>query len=177
MILSVLVAATLVVWMSGKTTVRRVPRILKWVLVVAGFAYGFSNLKALGDARREMAKEHAGKSQLVHEPWKEWSPEAQARAISAGKTVVVNFTAGWCVTCKVNETVVFDREAAKRALAGESVVALLADWTNGDPAITAALSAVGRNSVPVYLVYKPGASAPKVLPQILTLEGFLRELR
>ena len=92
----------------------------------------------------------------MHEPWKDWSPEAQAKAIAEGKTVLVNYTAQWCVTCKVNETVVFDRDVVKKALGSETVVAFLADWTNGDATITNSLAAVGRNSVPVYLVYRPG---------------------
>ena len=131
----------------------------------------------LSSVKKQANAVHAGKSPLVHEPWKDWTPEVQAKAIAAGKTVLVNFTADWCVTCKVNETVVFNREVVKTALSGDSVVALLADWTNGDAAITDALAKVGRNSVPVYLVYKPGNAAPKVLPQLLSVDGLLAELR
>jgi thiol:disulfide interchange protein len=177
MILSAIVAATVVVWLLGKPTKRTVPTTAKWILVVLAALFGLSTLGSLGHMRKEMTGERAGKSPLVHEPWKEWSPDAQAKAIAAGKTVLVNFTAGWCVTCKVNETVVFDRDAVKTVLAGDSVVALLADWTNGDAAITAALASVGRNSVPVYLVYKPGVAQPKVLPQILSVDGLIAALR
>ncbi len=177
MILTVLVLSTVVVWLFGKPTSRSIPTALKWILIVVAALAALSTLSSLGMVRKEMAGERAGKSPLVHEPWKEWSADAQAKAIASGKTVLVNFTAGWCVTCKVNETVVFERASVRKALAGGSVVALLADWTNGDPAITAALGAVGRNSVPVYLVFRPGVAAPKVLPQILSVDELLAELR
>lgn len=176
MVLTVIVLATVVVWLAGKPTVRAVPKIAKGILIAIAVLCALSTLVSLGRMRKENRENSGGKSPLVHAPWKEWSPEAQASAIAAGKTVIVNFTAQWCVTCKVNETVVFEREGVKRALARENVVALLADWTNGDPAVTAALSRVGRNSVPVYLVYRPGVAAPKVLPQILSADGFLKEL-
>ena len=48
------------------------------------------------------------------------------------------------------------------------VVTLVGDWTNGDPVITRTLAEHGRNSVPLYLWYEPGATKPEILPQILT---------
>ena len=176
MILTVLVLAAIVVWLWNQSTRRSVSTGAKWILIALAVFYAFSNLSSLGVMRRHVVGERAGKSPLVTEPWKEWTPDAQAKALAAGKTVVVNFTAGWCVTCKVNETVVFNRDAVKKVLAGDSVVALLADWTNGEADVTAALASLGRNSVPVYVVYKPGAK-PKILPQILSVDGFLGELR
>ena len=174
-VLTVLVFATGIVWILGKPATRTIPRVAKWILVALSTALALSTLSMLGTTMR--AKAAAGaKSPLVHEPWKEWSPEAQAKAIAEGKTVLVNYTAQWCVTCKVNETVVFDRDVVKKALASGSVVAFLADWTDGDATITNALGTVGRNSVPVYLVYRPGVAAPKVLPQILSVDGLLTEL-
>ena len=47
-------------------------------------------------------------------------------------------------------------------------VYLKADWTRRDPLIARTLAANGREGVPLYLVYGPGAATPTVLPQILT---------
>ena len=41
-----------------------------------------------------------------------------------------------------------------------------ADWTRRDPQITQALAALGRNGVPVYVLYRPG-KAPLLLPEVL----------
>ena len=47
-------------------------------------------------------------------------------------------------------------------------ITLVGDWTTGDPVITRTLAEHGRNSVPLYLWYAPGAAEPEILPQILT---------
>lgn len=97
-----------------------------------------------------------------------WSEQRVADLQAQGKTVFVNFTADWCVTCKVNEIGVFADTNVKAALDSEKVVYLVADWTNRDDAIAKALASHGRVGVPLYLVYKPDVAEPQILPQILT---------
>ncbi|MEY4269415.1 MAG: hypothetical protein RLZZ58_631 [Pseudomonadota bacterium] len=97
-----------------------------------------------------------------------WNPEALAATRRAGRPVFVFFTADWCVTCKVNEAAAIERDATAAAFRRADVAVFYGDWTNGDPAITRALAAHGRNSVPLYLWYRAGAEQPEVLPQILT---------
>lgn len=97
-----------------------------------------------------------------------WSESAVQEALAQGKTVFVNFTADWCITCKVNEKIVFENPRVKLAMSKGDVVYLVADWTNRNEEIARALSSHGRLGVPLYLVYKPSASEPVVLPQILT---------
>jgi thiol:disulfide interchange protein len=84
-----------------------------------------------------------------------------------GTPVFVDFTADWCLTCKVNEKVAIERPATRAAFARHGVVTLVGDWTRGDPAITRFLAGHGRNSIPFYLFYARGKEA-RVLPQILT---------
>jgi thiol:disulfide interchange protein DsbD len=55
-------------------------------------------------------------------------------------------------------------------------VVLRADWTKQDPRITAALSALGRNAVPVYALYIPGEDTPRLLPEVLTPGLVLAEI-
>lgn len=97
-----------------------------------------------------------------------FSPEALAKARATGKPIFVYFTADWCLSCKANEAGAINREAVQRAFDKAGVVTLVGDWTNGDPAITRTLAELGRNSVPLYLWYAPGAAKPEILPQILT---------
>ena len=85
----------------------------------------------------------------------------------AGIPVFVDFTADWCLTCKVNERVAIDRESTQAAFRSAGVVTLEGDWTKGDPAITRFLTRNGRNSIPFYLFVRPG-QPPEVLPQLLT---------
>jgi thiol:disulfide interchange protein DsbD len=103
----------------------------------------------------------------------EWQPYDAARVASlnaAGKPLLVNFTASWCLTCLVNERNAFADSAVQEVFRDRGVTLMKGDWTNRDPAITQALAAFGRAGVPLYVVYNatPGSSAPVVLPQLLT---------
>jgi thiol:disulfide interchange protein DsbD len=103
----------------------------------------------------------------------EWQPYSAARVAelsAAGRPLLVNFTASWCLTCLVNERNAFADAAVQEVFRDKKVTLMKGDWTNRDPAITQALAAFGRAGVPLYVVYnaKPGATEPLVLPQLLT---------
>jgi thiol:disulfide interchange protein DsbD len=99
--------------------------------------------------------------------WQPWSEQALASARQTGRPVLVDFSAAWCVTCLVNERVALNDADVMKRLKESHVVTLKGDWTNPDPAITAALHQFGRDGVPLYVLYAPGGKAT-VLPQILT---------
>ncbi len=94
----------------------------------------------------------------------------------AGRPVFVNMTAAWCVTCLVNERVAIRTDAVRQAFAAGNVAYLKGDWTRQDPEITAFLRRNGRDGVPLYLYYGPGATEPVALPQILTESAVLAAL-
>lgn len=96
-----------------------------------------------------------------------WSEEKVAGLRARGDTIFVDFTADWCLTCKVNERVALKTEAVQDAFRERGVAFLVADWTRNDPAITRVLERHQRPGVPLYLVYVNGGE-PKVLPQVLT---------
>ncbi|MDP8914633.1 MAG: thioredoxin family protein, partial [Pseudomonadota bacterium] len=95
--------------------------------------------------------------------------EARLAALRAeGRPVFAYFTADWCITCKVNEKTVLQREEVSGAFAKGKVAVLVGDWTGGDAAISRFLEAQGRSGVPLYIYYAPG-KAPEILPQLLTV--------
>ncbi len=103
-----------------------------------------------------------------------WSPEKVAELQAAGRPVLVDFTAAWCVTCQVNEKIALSGAKVADAFEAQDAVYLKADWTNRDPAIAKALADFGRVGVPLYVVYPKGGGAPVILPQLLT-EGLVIE--
>lgn len=101
--------------------------------------------------------------------WVAWDPDAIDRHRDDGHVVFVDFTADWCLSCKVNERVALAGEDFDAALRDHSVVAMKADWTRADPRITDALASFGRSGVPLYVVYpRDPDEEPIVLPQVLT---------
>jgi thiol:disulfide interchange protein/DsbC/DsbD-like thiol-disulfide interchange protein len=109
-------------------------------------------------------------------PWQAWSPEKLASLRATDTPVFVDFTASWCVTCQVNKRVALRNDGVVKAFADRGIVALKADWTRQDPRITAALTDLGRNAVPVYALYPPGGGAPALLPELLTPSAVLDEI-
>jgi thiol:disulfide interchange protein len=93
--------------------------------------------------------------------------------LAEGKPVFINFTAAWCITCKVNERVALRSERLAEAFQQHGITYLKGDWTSANPEITAVLTRFGRAGVPLYLLYSgvPGTQA-QVLPQLLT-ESFV----
>jgi thiol:disulfide interchange protein DsbD len=89
--------------------------------------------------------------------------------------VFVDFTAAWCVTCQVNKRLVLARDDVVAAFRARGVELVRADWTRRDDEISRALAALGRNGVPVYVLYRPGR-APVLLPELLTRERVLAAL-
>lgn len=109
--------------------------------------------------------------------WQDWSPERQAELLAQGRTVFVDYTAAWCVTCQVNERSTLRDAEVLADFDARQVVMLRADWTRRDPRIGRALAELGRNGVPVYVLLRPG-QPPRVLPEMLspaTLRGALAE--
>jgi thiol:disulfide interchange protein DsbD len=100
--------------------------------------------------------------------WQPWSADAVQHALAAGQPVFVDFTASWCLSCQVNERVALSQPEVQQAFASANVALFRADWTREDPAITEALTSLGRSGVPVYALYTPGQSDPQLLPQVLT---------
>ena len=101
--------------------------------------------------------------------WRPYSAAALQAQRDSGRVVLVDFTADWCLTCKVNERVAFGSGAVRAAIRDQGVTLLRADWTTRDPAVTRALAAFGRNSVPFVVVYpRARDAAPIILPTLLT---------
>ncbi|MEM7729407.1 MAG: thioredoxin family protein [Pseudomonadota bacterium] len=101
-----------------------------------------------------------------------WSPERVTELRSEGQAVFVDFTADWCVTCKVNERLVLKTAVVQQAFADTDTAFLVADWTNKNDTIARELEAYGRAGVPLYLYYAAGDNSVRgeVLPQILTTD-------
>ena len=101
--------------------------------------------------------------------WVPYSPEALESLRAQGKPVFLDFTASWCLTCQFNEKTAINLPSVRSLLREKGITAMKGDWTNSDPAITAALKSFGRVGVPLAVFYPAGkGSSPVVLPELLT---------
>ncbi len=100
--------------------------------------------------------------------WARFEPERIPDLVAAGKTVVVNVTADWCLTCKVNERVVLGRSPVRERLAATDVIVMQADWTRPDDGISRYLASFGRYGIPFDAIYGPNLPQGEALPELLT---------
>jgi thiol:disulfide interchange protein DsbD len=99
---------------------------------------------------------------------KRWSAEKVKQLREEEKRILLNFTADWCLTCKVNERLVFNSEDFVKLVETGEIEYLIADWTKYDPNITAELEKYKRAGVPLYLYWGEGLDEVKILPSVLT---------
>jgi suppressor for copper-sensitivity B len=91
--------------------------------------------------------------------WQPYTPDAIAKLQSEGKTVMVDFTADWCLTCQLNFRAAINTRRVKEVVEKNQVVPLLADWTDKNDTIKQKLAELNSNSIPVLAIYpadKPG---------------------
>lgn len=169
-----LVFLGLTAWLYGWFAQRQRRVWARWVAVaVLAVGYGWTLEHEL-DWRHPAAVNTRGASEGVSRrsdgiPWQPWSPEALAAARAEGRPVLVDFTAQWCLTCKLNERTSLEVEDVRRKLEAVGALALKGDYTRRDPRITAELRRFGRAGVPLVLVYPADPEKPpEVLPTLLT---------
>lgn len=109
--------------------------------------------------------------------WEPFTQETLEKYKSQGKTVFVDFTAEWCLTCKMNENTVLNTPPVQEKMKELKVVKLKADWTSQDESISKLLASFNRSGVPLYVVYpanKP--DKPIVFPEVITQPMVLQKL-
>jgi len=100
--------------------------------------------------------------------WKPFDRKAITDLVITGKTVFVDVTADWCITCQVNKALVLTKGRVFDRLKSPDVIAMKADWTRPSDVISRYLASFGRYGIPFNAVYGPGAPRGLALPELLT---------
>jgi len=106
--------------------------------------------------------------------WQNYSEAKLKQALAQDRSVFINVTAAWCLSCLANERIAFG-DTFEQQLKQQNTLALKADWTQYNPAITELLKQYGRNGVPLYVFIDQGKS--QILPQLLTESSLLKSTK
>jgi thiol:disulfide interchange protein DsbD len=169
-----LVVVAFAAWVFGEFFQRGrkhkiVAAIIALILLAGGYVFALEKQLDWREAMLEAAAAGSLKESPDGIEWQAWSPEAVAQARAAGKPVLVDFTADWCLTCQVNKKLAIEIPSVRAKLKELNAAALTGDYTRFPDAISTELNRYNHAGVPLVLVYPKNADAPAiVLPQILT---------
>ncbi|MFT7455938.1 MAG: suppressor for copper-sensitivity B [Marinobacter maritimus] len=147
----------------------------KRILLIAFFSLLLST--ALGFFLGSLTTKDWGSSIAGELDWSPLDAAAIVQQVASGKTVFVDVTADWCITCKANKIGVMLQDPVYRALQAENVVLMKGDWTVRSDSVTAYLQSYGRYGVPFNIVYGPGAPQGLPLSTILSSKQVLSALQ
>lgn len=166
------------VWIYGRWgTLERTQsvRLLAWliagILIGGSFTFVYKKVNVLEIHAQTTTRAEAGLT------WEWFDPERVKQLQSEGIPVFIDFTAAWCLSCKVNEKVALGHEKVQAELRRLGVILMKADWTNYDEKITRALREFGRSGIPLYVLYDGSGATPHVLPEIITPQIILNALK
>lgn len=171
-----LVCLSLAAWIVGSfldltSTVSR--RVMVWSIslgvVAAGagsFLMPFPALLSTKPATSKASDLARGEGAIK---WENFSLASLDKELKANKTVFIDFTADWCLTCKANEQAVINTQPVIDKLKQLNVLTMKADWTAQDPEISDLLHKFGRSGVPAYVIYPAGKpNEPILLPEVIS---------
>jgi thiol:disulfide interchange protein DsbD len=158
---------SLSLWLLEKNTSEKLG--IKWLvrLLVITLIVGSISILPTEYSVKESRAERPGYSEALLNEYRE-----------SNQLVFLNFTADWCITCKVNEKVALNSKEVISVMEKKNIKYLEADWTRKDADIARKLEEYGRTGVPLYLLF-PSVGDPIILPEILTkdiLLDYLNEL-
>ena len=115
---------------------------------------------------------------VTEDGWFRYSPALIEEFAKAKRTVFIDVTADWCLTCKANEAAVLDDDDFIRAMDSLNVALVKADWTRETPEVNALLQSMEKSGVPAYAIYPAGDTSRQiVLPELLTVEGIVEKIQ
>ncbi|MEC9282514.1 MAG: thioredoxin family protein [Bdellovibrionota bacterium] len=109
--------------------------------------------------------------------WQNFKVENWAELSDTSSARFVSFTADWCVTCKVNEKLVFQDDEVQKFFKNEKIKTYKVDWTKRDSATGMKLAEYGRAGIPLYLFFPKGSKQVILLPELLTSSVLIESIQ
>jgi thiol:disulfide interchange protein len=110
-----------------------------------------------------------------------WEPFSESRLtalLKENKTVLVDFTADWCASCKWNESVALNTKATQAFVQEHDIVPLVADFTDGSNEVKRWLDKFLQPGVPLTVIFPAERqNEPIILTGSYTQGQLLESLR
>lgn len=155
------------IWMWSVCVNYNTPAVKKWLtrLVAAGLAvlFGFA---LLSEPQKGLID------------WQEYDAEIIASAQQGNQPVLIEFTADWCLSCKILDKTVYSSKEVADLLKQKGVLAIKADTTGYDyPAAKAMKEIYSEPAVPVSVLLLPGKEMPIKLRGNMIKAELIRHLQ
>ncbi len=105
--------------------------------------------------------------------WQKFDEAQLENLVNSGKTIIVDVTADWCLTCKLNKAQVLNNKEVLNKIMAEDIILMRADITKPDARVMKYLSKKGRFAIPFNAVYGPYAKNGLVTNELLTKKELL----
>ena len=170
-----LVLIAMACWVYGRWSLPHLPAATRTKAIIVTLALAAGGI-VLGWPGKMEKQGHGG---VIHEfgiDWQPWNEQFVKEQVGAGKSVYIDYTAKWCLTCQVNKRVYADPKL-QELFKKYQVVMVRADFTNEDPEIKKSFESLGKGAIPVNALHIPGKTEPVILPELLTIENVSTALK
>lgn len=156
-----MVALGMALWMIGSLYQHNSTRTRKGVIRgLAAVVFGLGIAAAMFFTPAALPAGEAGELVVVDDgktlPWKAFSEKKLLELVAEKKTVMVDFTADWCPSCKTNELIALNTPETLGLVKEHDIVPLLADWTRSNADIEKYLAKYESISIPLTVIIPNG---------------------
>jgi suppressor for copper-sensitivity B len=181
------IIVALVCWAWGQIPTPLMSEARIWtirvVAVVLGLAMGsgiywFANMTPPPTAMSPTGTAFLPDKTTSGEAWLPFNVALLDQALNDGRPVLVDWTADWCINCRVLEATVLSREELRRAIVEQNAVLLRADLSQDNPAPDALNEKLGSRSIPVLAIFTPARpNEPVVLRDTYSPSRVIKEIQ
>jgi len=118
----------------------------------------------------------AGSTPAAGHDWQPLTVPALQAAQAAQRPVLVEFTADWCINCKVLERTVLDARQVTRTAQAVDLVTLRGDLTRPDERLQQLLRRLGGAGLPYAVVLDSDGNISRKLPDLFTIDTLVSAL-
>ena len=106
-----------------------------------------------------------------------WEKGLAQKLASEGNLVLIDITADWCITCKLNKLIIFNNKKINEKILKGDLKFIQGDWTLPNENILNFLAENRRYGIPYNSVHGPNNIEGVILPEILTVKTILNAIK